>query len=146
MRWDLRSGRVRRGAAVAWAGLLGVLLGCTTATPPAEVPPLRVLAVVEPDGTLNRDLTGVEPPDVARLHRPRIPEHTPLHLLPAVVVLLATVTPSGDAEDIRVIRGAAPDLDAAAAESLARWRFRPAVRGDRAVPVRAEFRIGFQVR
>lgn len=146
MRWDLRSGRVRPVVAAAGAAVLGLLVGCTTATPPAEIPALRMLAVVEPDGTLNRDLTGVEPPDVARLHRPRIPDQTPLHQLPAVVVLVATVTPTGDAEDIRVVRGAAADLDAAAAESLARWRFRPAVRGDRAVPVRAEFRIGFQVR
>lgn len=142
----LRSCLARPVGAAVLAVVPLAAAGCVTATPQAEIPPLRVLAVVEPDGRTTSDLTGLTPPEVARVQPPRIPDGTPMHHLPAVVVLRATVTPAGDAEDIEVVDGATSDLDAAAAESLARWRFRPAIRGDRPVPVLAEFRIGFEVR
>lgn len=135
-----------------WACLVMVTLlaagavGCASTTRPADVPPFRVFAVIEPDGTLSRDLTGVVGPEVARAVPPAIPEGTPMYLLDSVVVLRATVTTAGDAEDVQVFSSPSAELGVAAAESLARWRFRPAERGGRAVPVRVEFQIGLLIR
>ncbi len=135
-----------------WLRLVGVglllsgLAGCASSASAPAVPAFRVLAVVEPDGTESLDLTGVTGPEVARDVAPAIPSGTPMYLLDSVVVLRATITTAGDAEDVEVLSGPSPELSVAAAESLARWRFRPAERGGRPVPVRAEFQIGLRVR
>lgn len=131
---------------VGAALLLTGLFGCASTANAPEVPPFRVFAVVEPDGTESPDLTGVTGPEAARVVAPTIPDGTPMYMFDSVVVLRATITTAGDAEDIEVVSGPSPELNVAAAESLARWRFRPAERGDRPVPARAEFQIGLRVR
>lgn len=60
------------------------------------------------------------------------------------LVVYATVDDRGETEDLRVIRGASDEIDAAAVATLKRWAFRPAMRGETPVTVQALFGIPLQ--
>ncbi|MBI3694765.1 MAG: TonB family protein [Acidobacteria bacterium] len=57
------------------------------------------------------------------------------------LVVYATVSETGEIADLRVVRGAGQPLDTDAVETLRKWVFRPATRGDAPVAVEALFGI-----
>ncbi|HYM11870.1 MAG TPA: energy transducer TonB [Bryobacterales bacterium] len=57
------------------------------------------------------------------------------------LVVYAVVDERGETVNVRVIRGTGADIDTAAVDTLKRWAFRPAMRGDTPVAVEALFGI-----
>ena len=55
-----------------------------------------------------------------------------LHGMP---IFEATITATGDVENIRVLRSAHPDVDKAIIAALKQWKFRPATRNGKPVAV-----------
>ena len=112
--------------------LAAIVLAAPVAAPPArveEAPPVAVAAVTTPD---------VVPPryDVAYLDNPA-PAYPPLARRAGEqgrVLLRVHVTPSGvaDAVEVRQSSGSLR-LDAAAEDTVRRWRFAPARQGERTV-------------
>ncbi len=60
------------------------------------------------------------------------------------LVVFAIVNERGETESVRLIRGTGHEIDQTAVATLARWSFRPAMRGDTPVPVEALFGIPLQ--
>jgi hypothetical protein len=63
----------------------------------------------------------------------------------AAVELELLISAAGDVSDVAVRAGAEPFAEAARRAALS-WRFEPARRGERAVPARIRFRVGFEQR
>jgi TonB family protein len=62
------------------------------------------------------------------------------------VLLEAEITPSGVAENIRVIRSLDTGLDANAISALSEWRFKPGTKGGEPVTVFARIEINFHLK
>ncbi len=60
------------------------------------------------------------------------------------LVLYATVNDRGEPENVRIVRGTGQPIDAMALDTLKRWAFRPAMRGETPVAVEALFGIPLQ--
>ena len=63
----------------------------------------------------------------------------------AVVELQVTIPPTGVPEDIKVIHGLDPDLDAQAIKAVSQWRFEPATEHGEPVAVLAEVEVKFRL-
>jgi TonB family protein len=61
------------------------------------------------------------------------------------VLLSITVDEKGNTRDMRVVRSLGLGLDEKALEAVARWRFRPALKDGRAVPVRVQVAVTFRL-
>ncbi len=105
--------------------LLLLLAGAVTATPqtfPTETSP-NVLYKVDPGYT--REALDAK--------------------LQGTVILAAMIGSDGTPMDIKVVRGLGLGLDEKAAESLQKWRFKPATRGGQPINVKASIEIRFRL-
>ncbi len=77
---------------------------------------------------------------------PRYPETARRAGLQGTVVVRAVIAPDGSVENVSVVSSTSPLFDAAARDAVARWRYRPAVRGGAPVRVWLTVTVTFKVR
>jgi protein TonB len=87
----------------------------------------------------------VRPPELVQRVEPGYPEAARKARLDGVVILDAIISASGEVEAVRVIRSAGRLLDAAAAEAIRKWTYRPATLNGRAVRVLLTVTVDFRI-
>ena len=85
------------------------------------------------------------PPEVLYHPEPEYSDEARKVRFQGSVMLSIVVGIDGKASQIRVVREAGLGLDERAVEAVTRWRFRPAVAGDRAVPAPALIEVTFHL-
>jgi TonB family protein len=134
------------GIATAAAGL-AVLLCAAPVAAPASTPTAGIPTILQQvrigDAPLIQD-TGMTPP-IALFHpAPRYTIEALNWGIEGVVTVEAEFTIDGSFEIRRVVKGLPFGLDAMALEALGSWRFRPAYRNGRRVPVVANIDVEFR--
>jgi hypothetical protein len=77
---------------------------------------------------------GLVPPDAeARFDFHRLP--VPPEKAHKMIILKGTLTDDGVVENLQVLQGIVPEMDAAARAAFGQWKFKPAMRGGKPVPV-----------
>jgi len=84
-------------------------------------------------------------PELLQKEEPEYSEDARKARFQGTVILLIDVGLDGRPVNIRVVQGAGLGLDERAIEAVSRWRFRPAVAGDRAVVAPALVEVGFHL-
>lgn len=118
--------------------MLAVLLLATLAGPLAQAPPGS-------DQASPRVVGGaVKEPRKVRSVAPRYPEAANRAGLAGVVVLECVISPKGDVDSVKAIRGARV-LSDAAIEAVRRWRYTPTLLDGVAVPVIMTVTVNFKM-
>ena len=76
---------------------------------------------------------------------PDYPESARRARLQGIVILEATITTSGEVQEVRVLKSVNPLLDEAAVRAVRVWRYRPATLNGRAVPVYLTVTVRFGI-
>jgi protein TonB len=87
----------------------------------------------------------VRPPVVLDRVEPDYPESARRARLQGTVILEATITTSGEVQQVRVLKSVNPLLDEAAVRAVRVWRYRPATLNGRAVPVYLTVTVRFGI-
>ena len=58
-------------------------------------------------------------------------------------MLDVVIMPDGTPDSLKIVRGLDPDLDAKAIECVRSWRFRPALKEGKPIPVRVSIVVAF---
>lgn len=86
----------------------------------------------------------ISTPEVLRKSDPAVPsELTDLH---GVVILTALIRADGSVTDIAVAQSLFPQLDQSAAEALAHWIFRPALKNGQPIDLEAVITVPFRTK
>jgi TonB family protein len=114
------------------AALLGAqaLVGAAASQEPQK-PPSRVGGQVRAP-TKTKDMKPVYPPEARRAH------------VEGVVMIEATISPTGTVQDARVLRSI-PMLDAAALDAVRQWEFTPTLVNGVPTPVRMTLTVAFRL-
>ena len=97
-------------------------------------------------GTYRSGVGGVGYPTCVYCPDPEYTREARARHLEGVVILQVTVTPDGQAADIKVVKAIDPGLTQKAIEAISRWRFKPARRADgEAVPVMVPIEMNFRL-
>lgn len=88
---------------------------------------------------------GVLPPEKVFAPFPQYTEAARRARIQGVVVLRTTIDVEGNVVDAEVIKPLAMGLDQAALEAVRQWKFRPATRSSRPVPVYFNLTVTFQL-
>ena len=88
---------------------------------------------------------GVTMPVVIYEEKPQYTREAMRRRVQGVVYVEAIVLPNGTVGDTRITRSLDPDLDVAAQAAVRLWRFRPATKEGRAVPVRVVIELTFKL-
>jgi hypothetical protein len=91
---------------------------------------------VDPNATTVRLEQGLVPPDPdldSRYDFKRLP--VPPGMDSKLIVLKGTLQEDGSVGDLQVYQGIVPQMDEAARVAFGRWKFKPAMRGGKAVPL-----------
>ena len=125
-----------------------------TANLPANIPPPRLLqSSVSGSSEQQRDTAakvyivgqdGVSAPAIVSRVEPDYTEAANKAKLQGNVVLSLVVGSDGAPRNITVVRGLGLGLDEKAIEAVGKWRFRPALKAGRPVPVRATITVNFR--
>ncbi len=88
---------------------------------------------------------GVSPGRPVATPDPQYSEAARQAKIKGTVVLAAAVNAAGIVEQVRVVHSLEPSLDASAADAVKRWRFTPATKAGKPVPVQFEVTVGFNM-
>lgn len=88
---------------------------------------------------------GMTPPVLVYKVDPGFSEEARRARFRGVVVLRIVIDENGEPRAMEVVRSPGMGLDERALESVAQWRFRPARRGGKAVPVQATVEVNFHL-
>ena len=88
---------------------------------------------------------GVTAPTVLSKVEPEYSEEARKAKYSGSVLLSIVVDPSGLPRNIKVVRALGLGLDEKAIEAVMKWRFRPGMKGGRAVPVQAQVEVSFRL-
>jgi len=88
---------------------------------------------------------GVSMPIPIRKADPEYTEEARAAGQEGTVILAVVISEEGIARDIKVVRGLGQGLDAKAVDAVQRWRFRPAKKDGKAVPVAANIEVNFRL-
>lgn len=61
------------------------------------------------------------------------------------VLLQLTVTPEGEARDVKVTKSLSPDLDQKAVEAVRSWKFEPATKDEKPITVAIKVEVRFDL-
>jgi TonB family protein len=89
---------------------------------------------------------GITPPVVETRVDPVYPEEYRRAGIGGIVVLEAAVSQAGTVENVGVLKSLAPGLDMAAARAVSQWRFKPAMKDGKPVPVLFSLTINFALK
>jgi protein TonB len=84
---------------------------------------------------------GVKPPKVTYSHDPEYPKKARGSGKEGTVVLSLVVGSNGLPREVKVLRSLSPDLDEAATDAVASWKFAPATKNGKPVAVRITVEI-----
>jgi TonB family protein len=121
------------------------------ATPAPEPAPTRASLVAEQPSVRQGDLVNlapdVIPPEAVFKPMPTYPPLAARQHVGGIVILEALVDENGAVQDVKVLRGVKPDLglDAAAANAVRSWRYKPATKNGVRVKVRITQPIPFRL-
>ena len=88
---------------------------------------------------------GVSQPVVIARVDPEYSEEARKAKYSGTVLLAVIIDTEGHARDIRVVKSLGMGLDEKAMEAVAKWRFRPGMKGRQAVNVRAQIEVNFRL-
>lgn len=88
----------------------------------------------------------IQAPVVVTRVEPRYPEDYRRAGVAGIVILEAAISDTGNVENVGVIKSVAPGLDMAAAAAVREWKFRPATRNGKPVPVLFNLTINFKLK
>jgi len=86
----------------------------------------------------------VTPPKAAGTPDPEYPQGARGRFAQGIVVLYLTVDVDGRPRNIRVVRSLESDFDAAAINAVRRWKFKPATKDGKPVPVEISVQVQFR--
>jgi TonB family protein len=130
-----RVGRSEEGATLAAQALTIRKLIVESAHPsaPAPVPVERVSP------------GRISAPGLTEKHEPEYSNPARLARISGTVLLSIVVGPDGLPSNIALIRGIGFGLDEKAAQAVSTWRFRPGMKGEEPVSVRAQIEVNFRL-
>lgn len=88
---------------------------------------------------------GISPPFLIKKQNPEYTPRARAAKIEGRVVLDVLIEEDGRAGDVKIVRALDPDLDAKAIECVRSWRFRPAMKDGKPVPVRATLDVAFHL-
>ncbi|HEX6640613.1 MAG TPA: energy transducer TonB, partial [Thermoanaerobaculia bacterium] len=92
----------------------------------------------------------IEPPIVAPVTETRVeptyPDDYRRARIAGLVVLEVAISETGAVENVAVIKSLAPGLDMAAVNAVRQWKFKPATRDGKPVPVLFNLTINFKLK
>lgn len=97
-------------------------------------------------GRWQRIEAPIEAPVVTSRVEPRYPDNYRKAGVAGIVILEAAISDKGDVEQTNVIKSVAPGLDMAAAEAVRQWKFKPAMKNGKPVPVLFNLTINFKLK
>jgi hypothetical protein len=113
----------------------------TSAAPtPAAPAPSSLLSTADASGIYRVGGDVTEPVELSRVH-PRIPEHCRhVRKIPPVYIFEAAISDAGKVQQLRLLRGHSDGepyscIERAFREAIVQWRYRPATRHGKPVPV-----------
>jgi len=112
----------------------------TVATP---APPSKTLWDVLPHFERQRGITG---PEVTHEEKPPYTSHAMRRRVEGVVLLEAIILNDGSVGDVRVLRSLDVQLDQQAVSAVNRWKFKPARREGRPIPIVVSIESSFCLR
>jgi TonB family protein len=119
--------------------------GRAAKTSPPGLPSGRTDSI-QPDAQgVYRIGNGVTPPIPIRQQDPEYTPRARAAKIQGIVVLEVVIMTDGTPDNIRVVLALDPDLDAKAIECARSWRFRPALRDGKPVPVRVSIQLTFHL-
>jgi TonB family protein len=89
---------------------------------------------------------GITPPVVEQRVNPTYPEEYRKAGIGGIVVLEAAISQAGTVENVGVLKSLSPGLDMAAARAVSQWRFKPAMKDGKPVPVLFSLTINFALK
>ncbi len=105
---------------------------------PQSLRPKREFAGVEKVGA------GVTPPSVLQKGEPDYGKEAWVNHYEGTAVLEVVISPDGSIQDLQVLRRLGLGLDEQATAAVRQWRFKPALKDGRPVPVRAVVEVNFR--
>lgn len=136
-----RSGRRRAGVPVAVGIACCAACVCSLASAQEVAAPATIAPT--PSGESRQPGPTVKPPEVLKRVDALYPPEAVAARREAIVWLQVTVDASGAVTDVAVSESGGPDFDQAAISAARAWRFRPAFRGEEAVPSRIKVPFRF---
>lgn len=88
----------------------------------------------------------IQAPVVVNRVEPTYPDDYRRAGVNGVVILEAAISDTGNVENISVLKSVAPGLDMAAAEAVREWKFKPATKDGKPVPVLFNLTINFKLK
>jgi TonB family protein len=88
----------------------------------------------------------IQPPVVTQRVEPKYPDDYRRAGVGGIVIIEAAISDTGNVEHVGVIKSVAPGLDMAATAAVREWKFRPATRDGKAVPVLFNLTINFKLK
>ncbi|MFL6247823.1 MAG: energy transducer TonB [Thermoanaerobaculia bacterium] len=88
----------------------------------------------------------IQPPVVVNRVEPQYPESYRRAGVNGLVILEVAISDKGDVENVGVLKSVAPGLDMAAVAAVRQWKFRPATKDGKPVPVLFNLTINFKLK
>lgn len=142
-----RAGRLATVVTIIAIFTTAAVLGClnpgarTSKTPPRTV-------IVPSEESLPKPEEFVafeEPPSPISIPQPKYPETALKAGVEGMVILHILIDKSGKVQDVRIVKGANPDLDKAAMEAVRQSTWKPAMRNHEPVAVWVSFPVRFKL-
>jgi len=87
---------------------------------------------------------GMKPPKATNAPDPKFPDLAPDAEAHGTVVMLVGISAKGRVEAVRVLRSDEPAFETSAANTVKKWKFRPAEKNGHAVPVQVTVEMKFE--
>ena len=88
---------------------------------------------------------GVSAPSIIRKQEPEYTPRARAAKIQGTVLLEVVILPDGTPDNMKILHSVDPDLDAKAIECTRSWRFRPALKDGKPVPVRIMIEVNFHL-
>ena len=88
---------------------------------------------------------GVSAPSIIRKQEPEYTPRARAAKIQGTVLLEVVILPDGTPDNMKILHSVDPDLDAKAIECIRSWRFRPALKDGKPVPVRIMIEVNFHL-
>lgn len=89
---------------------------------------------------------GVKPPGALETPDPQYSETARQAKMNGTVILAVAINAAGTVDAVKVVQSAEPSLDANAVDAVKRWRFTPATKDGKPVPVQLSVETNFRLR
>jgi TonB family protein len=119
--------------------------GQAAKTPPPALPQGKTDSIQYDAQGVYRVGNGVSAPVLIRKQEPDYTPRARAAKIEGDVVLDVVIMPDGTPDSLKIVRALDPDLDAKAIECVRSWRFRPALKDGKPVPIRVSIVVAFHL-